>query len=89
MNSKPWSGSSLWHCEDTGQSKRVADFLLAWHNATENGGWDPVDLWSLDAAIAEDILTTLQFIRRTHRYPGDLGQRFNADIQKVWTQWRG
>jgi hypothetical protein len=28
---------------DTGQSRRVANFLLAWHNAEENGGWDPVD----------------------------------------------
>jgi hypothetical protein len=25
---------------DTGQSRRVANFLLAWHNAEENGGWD-------------------------------------------------
>ena len=24
--------------KDTGQSRRVADFLLAWHNAAENGG---------------------------------------------------
>ena len=24
---------------DTGQCRRVADFLLAWHNAQENGGW--------------------------------------------------
>ena len=30
---------------DTGQSRRVADFLLAWHNAEENGGW------SVDTAI--------------------------------------
>jgi hypothetical protein len=26
--------------KDTGQSRRIADFLLAWHNAAENGGWD-------------------------------------------------
>jgi len=30
--------------QDTGQARRVANFLLAWHNAEENGGWDPVDL---------------------------------------------
>jgi len=41
---------------DTGQARRVADFLLAWHNAEENGGWDPVDLWQLDTGIAQDIL---------------------------------
>lgn len=28
--------------QDTGQSRRVANFLLAWHNAEGNGGWDPV-----------------------------------------------
>jgi hypothetical protein len=26
---------------DTDQSRRVADFLLAWYNAAENGAWDP------------------------------------------------
>ena len=41
---------------DTGQSRRVANFLLAWHNAEENGGWDPTDLWGVDTAIAEDML---------------------------------
>ena len=30
---------------NSGQARRVADFLLDWHNAEENGGWDPVDLW--------------------------------------------
>jgi hypothetical protein len=32
---------------DSGQARRVADFLLAWHNAEENGGWNPVDLWQI------------------------------------------
>ena len=31
-------------------ARRVANFLLAWHNAEENGGWDLVDLWNVDAA---------------------------------------
>lgn len=29
---------------DSGQSRRGANFLLAWYNAEENGGWDPADL---------------------------------------------
>jgi len=33
--------------QDTGQARRVANFLPAWHNAEENGGWDPVDLWNV------------------------------------------
>jgi hypothetical protein len=36
---------------DAGQARRVADFLLAWHNAGENGGWDPTDLRRVDDAI--------------------------------------
>ena len=71
---------------DTCQSRRVANFLLAWHNAEENGGWDPVDLWSVDAAIADDMLTVLQFIRLVHRYPGDVS--FEKEIAAVWEQWR-
>ena len=72
---------------DTGQAKRVADFLLAWHNAEENGGWDPVDLWSVDAAIADDMLQVLRLIRESHRYPGDLG--LEEEITSVWRLWRG
>jgi ParB family transcriptional regulator, chromosome partitioning protein len=72
---------------DTGQSKRVADFLLAWHNAPENGGWDPVDLWSVDAAIADDMLQVIRLIRESHRYPGDLG--LEEEITAVWRLWRG
>ena len=71
---------------DTGQCRRVADFLLAWHNAGENGGWDPTDLWSVDAAIAEDILTALRLLRMENRYPGDLG--FQKEIDRIWELWR-
>jgi hypothetical protein len=33
---------------DTGQSRRVASFLLAWWNAEECGGFDLTDLWGID-----------------------------------------
>ena len=72
--------------KDTGQACCVADFLLAWHNAEENGGWDPVDLWSVDAAIADDMLLVLQLIRESHRYPGDLG--FQPEVEAMWRMWR-
>jgi ParB family chromosome partitioning protein len=71
---------------DTGQSRRVADFLMAWHHARENGGWDPTDLWSIDSAIAEDILAAINLLRDVHRYPGDLG--FQREIQQIWELWR-
>jgi hypothetical protein len=71
---------------DTGESRRVADFLLAWHNAEENGGWNPTNLWNVDAAIADDMFTVFRFIRESHRYPGDIG--FEEEIQTVWRMWR-
>jgi hypothetical protein len=67
-------------------SQKGADFLLAWHNAAENGGWDPVDLWSVDAAIADDILAVLHLIRASHCYPPELG--FDPEITAVWEVWR-
>jgi len=71
---------------NTGQAKKVADFLLAWHNSEENGGWDPVDLWSVDAAIADDILAVLHLIRASHCYPPELG--FDPEVTAVWELWR-
>jgi hypothetical protein len=72
---------------DTGQSRRVADFLLSWHNAAENGGWDPTDLWNVDDEIADDMLAVLQFVRECHCYPGELG--FKKEIEAIWEAWRG
>jgi hypothetical protein len=71
---------------DTGQARRVANFLLAWHNAEENGGWDPVDTWNVDAAIADDMLTVVRLIRESHRYPDGLG--FSEEIGSAWRLWR-
>src|SRR5207302_11436870 len=73
--------------DDSGQARRVAGFLLAWQNSEENGGWDPTDLWNVDAAIAEDMLTALRFLRTENRYPGDLG--FQKEIDRIWEIWRG
>ena len=72
---------------DTGQSRRVANFLLAWHNAEENVGWDPTDMWGVDTAVAEDMLAVLKLAKDSHRYPGDLG--FEPEINAIWRRWRG
>jgi hypothetical protein len=72
---------------DTGQCRRVADFLLAWYNADENGGWGPADLWSLDKQIGDDVMTVIGLIRSAHGYyPGDHG--FRREIERVWELWR-
>jgi hypothetical protein len=44
---------------DTGQSRRVADFLLAWWNAGDCGSFDLTNLWAIDEAIAKDMTTSL------------------------------
>jgi hypothetical protein len=72
---------------DTGQSRRVAAFLLAWHNAEENGGWDPTDLWGLDAEIVVDIVAVIGLIIGARAYPGDLG--FKREIEDIWERLKG
>lgn len=72
---------------DTGQSRRAADFLLAWHNAGENGGWDPTDLWAVDEEIKLDMIAVIQLIADSRAEPGELG--YKAEIQRIWKFWRG
>jgi hypothetical protein len=62
-------------------------FLARRHNAEENGGWDPTDLWGVDTAVAEDMLAVLKLAKDSHRYPGDLG--FEPEIKAIWRLWRG
>jgi len=42
---------------DTGQSRRIADFLLAWWNPAQCGGFDFTTMWGCDQAITEDMIT--------------------------------
>ena len=61
---------------DTGQSRRVADFLLSWWNAATCGGWNPVDLWGLDPALRLDILRLVVYLARPGAcYPDTLGYK--------------
>ena len=41
---------------NTGQSRIVADFLLAWWNAGTCGAFDITSTWALDDAIVRDVL---------------------------------
>ena len=71
---------------DTGQSKRVANFLLAWWNAADCGGFDLTDLWGLDRAIADDILSVIQLIALRHSYPDAYG--FSPQFEQLVKDWR-
>lgn len=65
---------------DTGQSRRVADFLLSWWNAEECGGWDPLDLWGLDATLKMDVLRVLHYLATPLAcYPDTLGYKAQFD----------
>src|SRR5437764_9173679 len=68
---------------DTGQSRKVANFLLAWWNAEECGGFDLTDLWGVDRSIAEDMLTIFALLTRCASYPDTLGYgpQFAALVQ--------
>jgi hypothetical protein len=46
---------------------------LAWWNAEECGGFDLVTLWSVDEAIAQDMLRVFILIARVQAYPDNLG----------------
>lgn len=71
---------------DTGQSRRVASFILAWWNADSHGGFDIADLFALDEAIADDMATVFPHIARQHiaAYP----DAYRAEIEDVIRLWR-
>lgn len=71
---------------NTGQSRLVADFLLAWWNAAQCGGFDFTVMWGCDEAIAEDMITAFAFIARNSSYPDSMG--FESDFAIIIRQWR-
>jgi hypothetical protein len=70
----------------TGQSRRVADFLLAWWNAGQCGGFDITTAWGLDDAIVEDVVTVFRLAVRTSNYPDTLG--YGPQFEAVVHEWR-
>lgn len=50
--------------DDTGQGRRVANFLLAWWNADALGGFDIADLFAVDRDVSEDMATVFTWLAR-------------------------
>lgn len=71
---------------DTGGGRRCADFLLAWWNSAECGGFDMTDLWGVDPDVAKDMVTVFSLIAGVHKYPNDLG--YARDFQQIIASWR-
>lgn len=60
---------------DSGQETRVRGFLLSWWNAGAFGGFDPTDLWTMDNALARDVVAVLALIVQCRAYPDAMGYR--------------
>ncbi|EKQ5877259.1 hypothetical protein SLJ52_003503 [Pseudomonas aeruginosa] len=71
---------------DTGQSRHVADLLLAWLHTCENGGFDPASLWVIDDALVADSLRLITWIAHNRAYPNELG--YGDTFEALWRQWR-
>ncbi|MCB2023631.1 MAG: hypothetical protein KDG56_02430 [Ottowia sp.] len=71
---------------DSGQSRRVADFLLAWWNTGSCGAFDLTSLWALDTDIVADMTTVFGLIGRVHRYPDSLG--YETEFKAIVQAWR-
>lgn len=71
---------------DSGQSRIVADFLLAWWNSGSCGAFGLTALWSLDSAIVADMAIEFALIGRVHRYPDSLG--YEAEFKAIVRAWR-
>jgi hypothetical protein len=71
---------------DTGQARRAASFILAWWNAESLGAFDIADLFSLDAAIANDMAIVFAWIalRSNAVYP----EEYRLEIEALIEAWQ-
>ncbi len=71
---------------DTGQSRHIADLLLAWWSASENGGFDFTSFWKIDDKLVTDSLELIKWISGHCCYPDELG--YGEQFKAIWKQWR-
>lgn len=71
---------------DTGQSRRIADFLLAWWNPSACGKYDITAAWGLDDDLMEDVCVVFRLASRANSYPDTLG--YGPQFEAVVRAWR-
>jgi hypothetical protein len=71
---------------DSGQCRIVANFLLAWWNAAEYGGFDLTDVWAVDEKISADMLAVFEQLLHCRRYPDSLG--YEKEFRTIAHMWR-
>lgn len=70
----------------TGQGQRTAEFLLAWWNARNFGGFDLTWVWNVDPEIAADMVTVFTLIAKCRCFPDDLG--YGEEFRRIVHTWR-
>lgn len=73
---------------DTGQSRRAADFLLAWWNGGDLGHFPIEHLWNVDRAISADMIAVLGYLAEQPCavYPDRFG--FGDAMSALAARWR-
>ena len=70
----------------SGQSRRVASFLLSWWNAEQCGSFDPTEMWGVDRGVAIDMVTVFAYVALHGHYPDTLG--YEQPFAALVRQWR-
>jgi len=73
---------------DTGQARRVANFLLAWWNGEDCGHFPIADLFGVDSTIAAHITTIIGFLGQHEGaiYPDAFDRK--TEILELVHRWR-
>jgi hypothetical protein len=71
---------------DTGQSRKAANFLLAWWNAVENGGFDLTDLYGLNQESASACAVLFGWLAKHDDTPKKLG--YGTRFEALALKWR-
>src|SRR5258708_7501794 len=71
---------------DTGQSGKVAEFLLSWWNAANCGGFDLTNLWAVDEEIKADMILVFALVAHCRYYPDALG--YKKQFERIIEAWR-
>ena len=71
---------------DTGQSRRAANFLLAWWNAPRDGGFDLTDLWYVDRTVTADMVAVFTLVADNWHHADIYG--YGPAMHELVTRWR-
>ena len=71
---------------DTGQARRVANFILAWWNADSLGGFDLADIRAVDRDIARSMAIVVA--RLAEALAAEYPEAYRAEIENLIRLWR-